>query len=143
MKKVLVIDDEPPVARLIAAALKSAGVEHSLDYCSDGAQGRAKAAQGQYDLITLDLHMPLMGGVEALREMKRDPKSAHIPVVVVTGQHDPAFHKRVMELGAAALITKPFQIDQLGTILGQVLAGEHIEPVASPDQDSDLRPLDT
>jgi len=141
MKRVLVIDDEPPVARLISAALKAAGVEHTIDYCSDGALGRTKVAQGQYDLVTLDLHMPLMGGIEALKEMKQNRKSADIPVVVITAQKDPVFHKRAMQLGAAALVTKPFQVQELGSILGQLLAGEQVEPLAGGEQDSDLRPL--
>jgi CheY-like chemotaxis protein len=138
----LVVDDEPPVARLVTAALDAAGVQHRVEYCGDGAQGRTKAARGGYDLITLDIHMPLMGGVEALREAKRNPKSAHIPIVVITGQKDPAFHKRVMKFGAAAFVTKPFEVKELGKILSQVLSGEYAEPSAIEDQDSDIRPLD-
>ncbi len=141
MKRVLVIDDDPPVARLVKAALEDAGVEHTVDYCSDGAQGRTKAAQGTYDLITLDLHMPLMGGVEALREAKRNPKSADIPIVVVTAQQDPAFHRRVLHFGAAALVRKPFEIKALGGILAQVLAGEYAAPAEVERDDSDIRPL--
>ncbi len=140
MKKILVIDDEPPVARLIGAALKAADIEHTIDYCSDGALGRTKAAHGQYDLITLDLLMPLMGGLEALRELKQNPNSASIPVVIVTAQKDPEFHRRAIELGAAALITKPFEINDLAAILAQLLAGEQVElPPGMPG--SDLRPL--
>jgi len=143
MKRILVIDDEPTVARLIRAALEAAGVEHILDYCSDGAQGRTKAAQGQYDLITLDLHMPLMGGVEALREMKQNPKSADIPVVVITAQKDPTFHQRATQFGTAAVITKPFQVKELGSILARILVGEQFEQPLGVDQDPDLRSLDT
>ena len=143
MKKILVIDDEAPVARLIGAALTSAGVEHTIDYCSDGGQGRARAAQGQHDLITLDLHMPLMGGMEALKEIKQNPKSAAIPVVVITAQQDSAFHKRAKEFGAATVVPKPFRPDDLGSILSQVLAGADVElPEPRGEQDDELRPLD-
>jgi len=142
VKKILVIDDEAFVARLIKAALEAADVKHEIDYCSDGAQGRVKAAQGQYDLITLDLHMPFMGGIEALMEIKRNPTSANIPVVVVTAQSDPAFHRRALEMGAAALITKPFRSDELGRVLQQVLTGEPTEPPAPEGPGPDLRPLD-
>ena len=143
MKKILVIDDEPYVARLIGAALKVAEVEHRVDYCSDGGQGRAKASQGQHDLITLDLTMPLMDGIEALEEMKRNPKSRDIPVVVVTGHHDPALHQRAMELGAAAVITKPFQLEELGNVFRQILAGETVEPPPGAGLGPGLRPLGT
>lgn len=85
MKRILVIDDEPVVAQLIGLALQKANLEHTLDYCSDGGQGRVKAAEGIYDLIALDLAMPLMDGIAALEEIKRNPRSASIPVVVITG----------------------------------------------------------
>ncbi len=144
MKRILVIDDDPPIARMIGATLKAADVEHSLDYCSDGAQGLIKAVQGGYDLITLDLHMPFMGGVEALREIGRNAKSAQTPVVVISGQQDPAFHQRVMELGAVAVVMKPFGPTDLGNLLRQILSGEPVEPpptgeVAEPGPG--LRPL--
>lgn len=123
MKRILVIDDEPLVARLLTEVLKLANLECKLDYCSDGGQGRAKAAQGQYDLISLDLAMPLMDGIEALAEIKRNPKSAHIPVVVVTARRDPAIHQRATELGAAAVISKPFNVWELGNTFRLILAG--------------------
>jgi CheY-like chemotaxis protein len=126
MKRILVIDDDPPVARIVKAALDSVKVEHALDYCSDGGQGRAKAAQGGYDLICLDLSMPFMDGFEALGEMKRNPKSAQIPVVVITGEQEPEIHHRVMELGAAAVFTKPFEPVHLGHLLQHILAGGQV-----------------
>jgi len=128
VKKVLVVDDDPRVARLVAAALYSADVKHSLEYCSDGGQGRAKAAQGQYDLITLDLAMPFMDGVEALEEMKRNPRSADIPVVVITALQEPEVHKRAQELGAVAVITKPFELWELVNVFRLTLAGDQAKP---------------
>lgn len=124
MKRVLVVDDEAPVARLVSAALKRVEIEHTLDYCSDGAQGRARAAQGGHDLIILDLAMPFMDGVAALEEIKRNPKSSRIPVVVLTAMRDSALHARVTELGAAALVTKPCKVGELGAILRIALSEE-------------------
>ena len=120
------IDDDPPVARMIEVALEMARVEHVLVYCSDGGQGRAKAAQGGYDLICLDLAMPFMDGFEALGEMKRNPKSAQIPVVVITGAQEPEIRHRVLELGAAAVFTKPFEPVHLGYLLQHILAGGQV-----------------
>jgi len=128
VKRILVIDDEAFVARLIGQVLQAANVEHILEYCSDGGLGRAMADQGHYDLITLDLGMPHMDGVEALQELKRNPKSAHIPVVVVTGKRNPYLHERVMELGAVAVVTKPFDTRELGNILRLIIARAEAEP---------------
>jgi CheY-like chemotaxis protein len=141
MKTILVIDDEAPIARLIGAALKSAGVDHTVDYYSDGAQGKIKAAQGEYDLITLDINMPLMDGMEALVEMKSDPKSAATPVVVVTAEDDEGVHRDLMGAGAAAVITKPVTVEDLGKVLSQVLAGQPVDALLGPEKDPDLQDL--
>ncbi len=143
MRKILVIDDQAPIARLVTSALKSAGIEHTMDYCSDGAQGKIKAAQGEYDLISLDINMPLMDGVEALEEMKGNPKSASIPVVVITADEDTELHARLLGAGAAAVVTKPAPADDLGKLLERVLAGEDVREVSAPAGDSDLAPLDS
>jgi len=140
MKRILVIDDEPPVARLVSAALKRVEIEHTLDYSSDGAQGRAKAARGEHDLIVLDLAMPLMDGIAALEEVRGNPKSSGIPVVVLTGMHDRALHDRVAELGAVVVITKPCDVHELGTILRSAL-GE--KPPFSRGKGAALRPMGT
>jgi DNA-binding response OmpR family regulator len=131
VRKVLVIDDDPFVARLVGSALERRNVEHSLDYCSDGAQGRLKASAGGYDLIVLDLAMPFMDGVTALEEMRRNPKSAGVPVVVVTALTDPALHEQARQLGAAAVITKPFEHWELADAVRLVLAGDDLRPPAT------------
>ncbi|MFB3882482.1 MAG: response regulator [Armatimonadota bacterium] len=137
MKRILVVDDDPPVARLIGAALKAADVEHTIDYCSDGGQAKVKLGQGGYDLVTLDLAMPLMDGMEALEQMKRDPRCAGIPVVIITAHDEEELHQRALALGAAAVLTKPFTAQAMGDLLRRVLAGE-AQPGAPG---SGLRPL--
>jgi DNA-binding response OmpR family regulator len=124
VRKVLVVDDDPTVARLAAIALRQADLQCTVDYCSDGAQGRIKAAGGQYDLVVLDLAMPFMGGEEALAEMKRNPKSARTPVVVVTALEDPELHQRVAALGAVTVIPKPFHLWQLVDVVSVLFAGK-------------------
>ncbi len=136
MKRILVIDDEPSVAHLIGLSLRAAKVHHTLEYCSDGSQGRVKAAQGGYDLITLDRNMPLVGGAEVLAEIKRSGRSADTPVVIITAQKDPEFQKSVMELGAAALISKPFRPLELARVLSRLL-GEGDEPAVGAGQEAD------
>lgn len=121
MKRILVIDDEPPVALLVGAALTHAGVEHTVEHCSDGAQGKMRASQGGYDLITLDLTMPMMDGFEALKEMKAGTRSSHIPVVVLTARKEVELHKLACDLGACTVVTKPFTADSLGPVLKSAL----------------------
>jgi DNA-binding response OmpR family regulator len=134
VKKVLVIDDEASIARLVASALTAAEVEHQLDYCSDGAQGRIMAARGEHDLITLDLAMPFMDGLEALEQIKRNPKSSGIPVVLLTALQEADLHKRARELGAAAVVTKPCEVWELVSVFRLIVAGGQIK--LPPDADA-------
>jgi two-component system OmpR family response regulator len=137
MRKVLVIDDDPAIARLVGAALEKRKLDHDLEYCGDGGQGRLKAAAGGYDLIVLDLAMPFMDGVAALAEMRRNPKSRAVPVVVVTALTDPALHQQVRDLGAVAVITKPFEHWELADAVRLVLAGDELQPPAGPPEPLD------
>jgi len=121
MKKVLTIDDEPYVARLLRTVLKEAwGEDVDLDWAADGGIGKVKAATGDYDLITLDIGMPLMGGLEALAEIKRNPRSAQTPVVVITGLDDPALPRQAHSLGAAGFVRKPFSVEELKRIIHDI-----------------------
>jgi CheY-like chemotaxis protein len=58
--------------------------------------------------------------------MKRNPKSAQIPIVVIIGAQEPEIRHRVMELGAAAVFTKPCEPMHLGHLLQQILAGRQV-----------------
>jgi CheY-like chemotaxis protein len=121
----LVVDDEPTIAHLVRASVKAADFPCDVVYCSDGAQARLKATEGQFDLITLDRNMPRLDGESALKAIKGDPRSADIPVVMITAQKDQGFEHRALELGAAAVLSKPFQPRQLAHTLREILAAEH------------------
>jgi CheY-like chemotaxis protein len=88
-------------------------------------------------LIVLDLAMPFMDGVTALEEMRRSPKSRTVPVVVVTALTDPALHQQVRDLGAVAVITKPFEHWELADAVRLVLAGDELRSPAAPAEPLD------
>jgi two-component system phosphate regulon response regulator PhoB len=74
-----------------------------------------------FDLVLLDINMPGGTGVEALRKLKQSNKTKKIPVIVVTGNTDPAVEKQVMDLGAAAYVTKPIDPEALMAAVKDVL----------------------
>ncbi|MHC4943912.1 MAG: response regulator, partial [Planctomycetota bacterium] len=82
-KKILVIDDEPDVIQYMSLFLYDEGFE--VISAADGPQGLAKASEESPDLITLDITMPGMSGIEVLTTLRRDPKLCDIPVIVITG----------------------------------------------------------
>lgn len=82
-KHVLVVDDEPDYAELLAAFLREGGYEVSV--AGDGARAEELVRARRPDAVTLDIQMPRKGGVRFFREIKSDPGYRDLPVVVVTG----------------------------------------------------------
>jgi two-component system chemotaxis response regulator CheY len=117
--KILVVDDEASLRELLHDFLKRAG--HSADTAESGAEALTKLRSGRYDLVTLDLDMPMLGGVETLKLIRRDPKLAKLPVLMCTahgmmGEIDEAF-----ENGANGYIVKPFDSAALEKTLAKTL----------------------
>ena len=82
-RKILVIDDEPDVVSYLSAFLEDEGFE--VRTASNGPDGLALAQEEAPDLITLDITMPGMSGIEVLTSLRRDDHLCSIPVVIITG----------------------------------------------------------
>jgi len=123
-KTILVVEDEPDEASYLRALLEDQGF--AVITASDGAEGLEKARACRPDLITLDVSMPRQSGVRLLRELGRDPATAAIPVVIITGvSHD---IKRFLESRKhlrppAAYFDKPPDRGQLLAAIGKLLNG--------------------
>jgi len=82
-KKILVIDDEPDVVSYLSTFLEDEG--YLVVTAQDGPDGIAMAQTEKPDLITLDITMPGMSGIEVLTNLRRNSELEHIPVIVITG----------------------------------------------------------
>jgi hypothetical protein len=109
---VLVIDDDPNALDLLGRTLQGAGVR--VVTTSDGREALTLARTLQPSAITLDVLMPVMDGWEVLRELKADPETRDIPVIMVTMTDD---REQGYALGATEFLTKPIQRDALVGIL--------------------------
>jgi CheY-like chemotaxis protein/anti-sigma regulatory factor (Ser/Thr protein kinase) len=118
---ILVVDDDRDTTRLVQEALGRAGF--TVRAVSNGFEALAVARQEQPGLILLDLKMPGLDGYEILKHLKRDRATQEIPVVVVTGSFTDEEVKRekVLALGAAQFLTKPFAIDDFVEEIRRVL----------------------
>jgi signal transduction histidine kinase/DNA-binding response OmpR family regulator len=115
-RRVLVIDDEPETARLIAERLEPFGVECEIVH--DGATALQRLRDEDFDAMTLDVLMPGMSGFEVLRELRGDPRLSDLPVVVVS-----VFSGREA-LSGEWVVSKPIDADELADALGSaVMAG--------------------
>lgn len=109
-RRVLVIDDEPAITRVIKRILGAAGYEVSVAH--DGFQGGTKLLQERPALVTLDLSMPGMDGFEVLEFIRKTPEVAHTRVVVISALAESELH-RAKDAGADLVLGKPFETDQL------------------------------
>jgi CheY-like chemotaxis protein len=115
--KILLVDDNPGDARLVAEGLKAAAPAARLSVVRDGVEAiRSLRREGQYataptpDLILLDLRMPRKSGLEVLAEVKQDPNLRSIPVVVLTSSDAPQDIRMAYHLHANCYIAKPMEL---------------------------------
>jgi PAS domain S-box-containing protein len=120
---ILVVDDDRDTTSLVQEVLGRAGF--TVRTANNGFEALAVARQEQPGLILLDLKMPGLDGYEVLKRLKRDRATQDIPVVVVTGSvtDEEVKRKKVLALGAAQFLTKPFAIDDFVEEIRQVLTG--------------------
>jgi len=105
MKKILIVDDDAALRESVAALLEAEG--YKVSQAADGREGLSKALQGPFDLVVLDLLMPMLGGLDVCRKMREG--GVQTPVIVLTGEKKEEIDKVVgLELGADDYMVKPF-----------------------------------
>ena len=120
--KVLVIDDSNTVRRSAEMFLKQGG--HDVLLAEDGFDALAKVNDYQPHLIFCDILMPRLDGYQTCAIIKRNPKFAQVPVVMLSSK-DGVFDKaRGRMVGAQDYLTKPFTKDQLLQVVGQINAAD-------------------
>jgi CheY-like chemotaxis protein len=107
--RILVAEDDASVARLYAAYAESRG--HTVMFARDGAETLVTAASELPDLVLLDIAMPKLDGRDVLRQLKANPKTAPIPVLVVSALGgDQNLRDLLLELGAWDVMEKPVDL---------------------------------
>ena len=116
--RLLAIDDEPRILRLMNAVL--AGV-YELTVASDGEQGLSLALSMRPDLILTDFNMPKMTGQELLRRLRQEPSLEDVPVIVLTGHEDDQLRVDLLRGGAQDFLVKPFSVEELRVRIANLL----------------------
>ena len=105
--RILIIDDEDDIRQVAALSLETvAGWD--VIVASSGAQGLQRAVEHQPDAILLDVMMPGMDGPTTFRELRKNPATAHIPVLLLTAKVQSSDRRRFADLGVQAVLFKPF-----------------------------------
>jgi CheY-like chemotaxis protein len=113
MKRILIVDDETDVTEVLVKKLKASGYETKV--ASNGQVAVSLAHQNPYDLILMDIVMPVMDGYQACQELKKDEKTSGIPILLVTTKElDPqGVAQRKEDLEVAGYVAKPASFEVL------------------------------
>jgi DNA-binding NtrC family response regulator len=111
MSKILIIEDEAAIRRVLTKILSEENVTYQVDEAEDGFQGIEKVKSEDYDLILCDIKMPKMDGVEVLEMVKKI--KPEIPIVMISGHGDLETAINTMRLGAFDYISKPPDLNRL------------------------------
>ena len=118
MSKILLVDDDPGIREVVTYTLQREGFD--VDDAADGEAALEKARGGGYDVVILDVMLPLLSGLEVLAELRADPEMNRLGVVVITAQ--PTHRDDVFAAGADAFFDKPFDPDELVAVIEEVLS---------------------
>ncbi len=124
--RILVIEDSATFRALLTATLRRKGYE--VISAETGAAGIREAMKQMPNVITLDLSLPDMSGVEVLSALKADPSTCQVPVIICTASVDGNLRQEVLQKGAAEILTKPVQPTDLFAALNRHLrhSSDHV-----------------
>jgi len=140
---ILLVEDDEGHAYLIRQNLREAGVANRIDYVPNGQEALDYIhCRGAYAgrvpngplLILLDINMPLVDGVEVLRQLKADPATDQLPVIVLTTTDDPREVQRCYDLGCNCYVLKPVDYDRFVEAIRRL--GLFLSIVQVPREDS-------
>ena len=117
---VLVVDDDPFIRKLVATTLEDVS-KFELYEAADGIEALQIAEREQPAIIFLDVEMPRLDGIDACRQLRANPATSDVTIVILTAAHDEAVERRAEDAGADLFLTKPFSpldllrlVDRLG-----------------------------
>lgn len=108
MAKLLIVEDEPKIARFLELELKHEGYE--VEFAGDGRTGLEKALKKDIDLVLLDVMLPGLSGIEVCRRVRME---SQVPIIMLTAKDDVTDKVAGLDMGADDYMTKPFAIEEL------------------------------
>ena len=145
--ELLLVEDNPADRELTLHVLKRHNLANRVKIARDGAEALdyffgadaiAAAAESVPRIVLLDLKLPKVGGIEVLSRLKSDPRTKHVPVVVLTSSRQDADLSRCYELGVNSYVVKPVDFGQFAEAVRQLglywlLLNQNAPPHCAPD----------
>lgn len=130
-RKILVVDDERHIVRLVEVNLTRAGYDVLTAY--DGVEALEVVQKDKPDMIVLDVMMPRMDGFEVLRKLQADSETQNIPVIMLTAKAQDADIFKGWSSGVSSYLTKPFNPRELLTFVERIF--QSLEEQGGPDEE--------
>jgi two-component system chemotaxis response regulator CheY len=118
-KTILSVDDSASALQMVKLTLTGAG--YQVVQAVNGADGLAKARATPVNMVLTDLNMPIMDGFALIRELRKLPAFLGVPIIFLTTESDLGMKQQAKAAGATGWITKPFQQDQLLSVVRKVI----------------------
>ena len=135
MARVLVIDDDPVIRKITSSVLGRLGYEVSL--AADGTEGLTLVQTDEPDIVITDVMMPGIDGYEVTRRLRRNPKYARIPILVLTSRSELEEKLHAFEAGADDYMSKPFEPAELAARLSKLLHWREVLLASADHGDQD------
>jgi two-component system chemotaxis response regulator CheY len=122
--RVLIVDDSSVMRKIVGRSLRQAGLEIlEVLEASNGSEALSLVKENSLDLILSDINMPVMDGLEFVRQLRRIESAKHIPVIMITTEAGEAHVVEALSLGASGYIRKPFTPEQIKERVISLLGG--------------------
>lgn len=119
LEKILLVEDDPDIQEIAMMSLEDFG-GYTVEACGSGQEALDKAPAASPGLILLDVMMPGMDGPTTLENLRKNPRTAEIPVVFLTARSQPHEVEHYLSLGAVAVIKKPFDPVELCATIEEI-----------------------
>jgi two-component system chemotaxis response regulator CheY len=120
--RILIVDDSRVMREMIQRTVKLSGIEvQSIEQAADGRQALEKMRAQPFDLVLLDINMPVMDGEQVLAQIRADANLRHIPVIIASTESSDTRIRRLRLMGAE-FIHKPFRPEDLATLVVKIAA---------------------
>ena len=123
--RILLVDDEPDIREVVDVSL-GLDPQFRTRACASGADALVMAVRWSPSLILLDVMMPLMDGPTTLANLRRNPRTAHIPVLFLTARTQSAEIEQYISLGVQGVLSKPFDPMTLAALVRSHLPGQAV-----------------
>ena len=121
-KTVLIVDDSSVMRKIVERSLRQAGVEvGEVHEANNGVEALAMVKEGSFDLILSDINMPMMDGLEFVRQLQGLDNAKDVPVVMITTEGSESRVVEALSCGARGYIRKPFTVDQVKEYVAPLL----------------------